>query len=107
MAERKKVWVEVEVVAGLPGELPGRLLHSVDIDQARASFRSLTKLTLGDGPEELFNPETPGYEEGDEAAPFMSEAYLYILLGKEHARTVLSRVRAVGQALGLDPNELP
>lgn len=40
----------------------------------------------------------PDYEEGDEKAPFFSEAFLYILLGKEDARTLLSLMR---RALGI------
>ena len=31
-----------------------------------------------------------GYEKGDELAPFFSEAFLYNLLGKEDARTLLA-----------------
>ena len=33
------------------------------------------------------------FEEGDENAPFFSEAYLYNLVGKEDARTILAVVR--------------
>ena len=34
--------------------------------------------------------ERDGYEDGDEDSPFLSEAYLYNLLGKEDARTLLA-----------------
>lgn len=34
--------------------------------------------------------EQPGYEEGDEDAPFYSERFLYPLLGKDEARSVLA-----------------
>ena len=40
------------------------------------------------------------YEEGDEDAPFFSEAYLYCLLGKDDARTVLAYLGAVLRASG-------
>lgn len=42
----------------------------------------------------------------DAAAPFVSEAYLYTLLGKEDARTLLGRFRRLCQALGIDENSL-
>lgn len=42
--------------------------------------------------------KNPHYEEGDEKAPFFSEAFLYILLGKEDARTLLSLMK---RALGI------
>ncbi len=47
-----------------------------------------------------------GYEPEDEEAPFFTEAFLYNLLGKEEARTVLSLVRQVGRALGMDDRDL-
>lgn len=40
---------------------------------------------------------------GDDDAPFFSEAFLYTLLGKEQARSVLARVNAIARALGVDP----
>jgi len=42
--------------------------------------------------------KSEGYEEGDEQAPFFSEAFLYNLLGKEDARTLLSLMK---RALGI------
>lgn len=39
---------------------------------------------------------------GDEDAPFLSEAYLYTLVGKDIARSVLGRVRALKSALGIE-----
>ena len=35
------------------------------------------------------------YRDGDEKAPFFSEAYLYNLLGKEEARTLLALMRPI------------
>jgi hypothetical protein len=40
-----------------------------------------------------------GYEKGDEDAPFYTEAYLYNLLGKEDARTLLMYERKARAAL--------
>lgn len=48
-----------------------------------------------------------GYEKGDEDAPFFSEACLYVLLGKDPARSLLGRMRALAEAVGtLDPLEV-
>ncbi len=47
------------------------------------------------------------YEEGDETMPFFSEAFLYLLLGKEDARSLLGRLDRLGEALGLSDKELP
>ncbi len=38
--------------------------------------------------------------------PFLSEAYLYKLLGKNDARTLLALVDSVVRAVGLDPNSI-
>jgi hypothetical protein len=40
------------------------------------------------------------YEEGDDEAPFFSEAYLYNLLEKEDARTVLAYLHAAERPFG-------
>lgn len=45
-----------------------------------------------------------GYEEGDEKAPFFSEAFLYNLLGKEDARTVLAVLKNFVRSMGIDPD---
>ena len=46
------------------------------------------------------------YDPEDEKAPFFTEAYLYNLLGKGDARTVLATVRQVGRALGMEERDL-
>lgn len=43
-----------------------------------------------------------GYEEGDENAPFFSEACLYCLIGKEDARTILALINNFYRLLNLD-----
>lgn len=52
--------------------------------------------------EAMFPDGKSGYEEGDEKAPFFSEAYLYPLLGKNAARTVLAAWNRVGRAMGIE-----
>jgi hypothetical protein len=42
------------------------------------------------------------YDEGDEAAPFFSEAFLYNLLGKDEARSVLGIVRRLAMLAGVE-----
>ena len=46
-----------------------------------------------------FFKQHQGYEEGDENAPFFTEAFLYILLGKEDARTLLALMHSLHQSL--------
>lgn len=46
------------------------------------------------------------YEAGDERAPFFSEAYLYNLLGKDDARSVLIGLRRVCKAAGMGDSAL-
>lgn len=46
--------------------------------------------------------EREGYEEGDEHRPFFTEAYLYTLIGKEDARTLLCRIKRVQKAMGAE-----
>jgi len=55
---------------------------------------------------DLLDTKSEMYDEGDEDAPFFSEAYLYNLLGKENARTVLAGLRQICEAAGLDMYDL-
>lgn len=41
------------------------------------------------------------YDEGDEYAPFFSEAFLYNLIGKDEARSVLGIVRGLAELAGV------
>ena len=41
------------------------------------------------------------YEEGNENAPFFTEAFLYNLLGKDEARSVLGIVRRLSVLAGV------
>lgn len=42
------------------------------------------------------------YDEGDERAPFFTEAFLYNLLGKDEARSVLSIIRRLSVLAGVN-----
>lgn len=46
------------------------------------------------------------YSEGDEKAPFFSEAFLYNLLGKDDARTVLAVLHRALESVGVDWREM-
>lgn len=60
---------------------------------------------MPDGEIEL-DTESDMYEEGDEFAPFFTEAFLYNLVGKEAARSILVRVRPIRDLLD-QAGELP
>lgn len=47
-------------------------------------------------------PTMKGYSNGDEEAPFMSEACLYLILGKEAARSVLRRFEDIMQVANVN-----
>lgn len=65
--------------------------------------------TLSDAVRELLNYNPNGdiwldkesgmYEEGDEYAPFFSETFLYNLVGKDSARSILGLVRQIKELL--------
>ena len=57
---------------------------------AKALLKDLREFTCEDVPEQ-FSDDSEMYEEGDETAPFFTEAYLYNLLGKSDARRLLGR----------------
>ena len=42
------------------------------------------------------------YDEGDERAPFFTEAFLYNLLGKDEARSVLGIIRRLSKLAGVE-----
>jgi hypothetical protein len=49
-----------------------------------------------------FFKEENGYAPGDEKAPFFSERLLYVLFGKEDARTILALVDNLARCAGVD-----
>jgi hypothetical protein len=46
------------------------------------------------------------FQEGDDKQPFFSEAYLYNLLGKEDARTLLALMRRLCKAFEYDMEQM-
>lgn len=99
----------IEVVSGLEhdnyGRIPTRarlIAHSGDAQDQADAIRRLYSVVLECGVNDEFK-QAPYYAEGDERAPFFSEAYLYNLLGKEDARTVLAIVGNVLRAFGWSP----
>lgn len=83
------------------------LKHVCNVD-FKSALVDLFKFTMEGG--ELGTAEltdafkkSPFYEEGDENAPFFSEAYLYNLVGKEDARTILCLFENLARAAGIDP----
>ena len=73
-------------------------------EDLKAALKELLKFRLEGIPE--YFTELPGYAKGDEEAPFFSEGFLYPLLGKENARSVLSCIHDLIKLAGLDPYEL-
>jgi hypothetical protein len=65
-----------------------------EVERLRTAARQLAGYTPGEGPEELFNTDNPMYVDGDETAPFFSETYLYTLVGKDIARSLLALIHA-------------
>lgn len=79
-------------------------LLSQDLNGVRSAIKYFEAMTLPDAelPKSFFDPKR-GYTKGDERAPFMSEAFLYNLLGKEEARTVLAVWNKLKVAAGMEP----
>ncbi len=51
---------------------------------------------------DILDKDSDYYAKGDENAPFVSESYLYNLLGKEDARTFRALLKNVLEHLGVD-----
>ena len=73
-----------------------------DVEDTKAIFKDFLRFKLEGAPPRGFK-SSGGYEKGDEDAPFYSEAYLYNLLGKDDARTVLAYLNNLMRISGLDP----
>jgi hypothetical protein len=74
-------------------------------EDMKATFKKLLRLKLEGDPLRGFK-SGDHYSKGDEDAPFFSESYLYNLLGKENARTVLSYLSHLAKMAGLDIHEI-
>lgn len=90
------------------GRCKSELTHVCDEKLKGALMRFLSFRLDGGLPEAAISDgkKTGMYSEGDERTSFMSEAFLYNLLGKEDARTVLALFNNVCRAVGFDPHAL-
>lgn len=70
------------------------VIGSTEQEQKKTSIETFVTFVKPDWPATAFYGED-GYEPGDEDAPFFSEAFLYNLIGKEDARTVLALVKGL------------
>ena len=70
------------------------------LDAIREALVRLFELKLEATPEHF--KKNYGYSKGDEDAPFFSEVFLYALLGKSDARTILAMMRPLTEAVDLD-----
>lgn len=68
----------------------------------KSFFKKLLRFKVEGAPVRGFK-SSGYYSKGDEEAPFYSEAYLYNLLGKDDARSVLGYLRSLMETVGLDP----
>jgi hypothetical protein len=80
--------------------------HPVDPKEAEELAEYLRTFTL-EGTvywKRHFQSQADGgtYSEGDEEAPFFTEAFLYNLLGKDEARSVLGIVRRLCRLAGVE-----
>lgn len=94
----------------LYARIQGLELENAQLKAARKEYTDLLGLKINPtsaGLGKIFTRKNPYYSKGDEDAPFFTEAYLYTLLGKEDARTVLAYVRGLGVALGYSREDLP
>lgn len=90
--------VDLRVAAGM-AQLQTALVKRGAAHEAAAALAGLKGLRVGDEIE-CDLTESEYYEAGDEEAPFFTESFLYPLLGKEAARSVLYRFKDLEKALG-------
>ena len=78
-------------------------LLRLDLTAARAAVEKMGEYTPGCWPASLTEKQmaAEGADEGDVGMPLFSEAYLYPLFGKDEARTILAKWRAVKRAVGM------
>ncbi len=80
-------------------EATARLL-AVDPEEARKALAALYEWAPGGWPAG-YGSKRPKYAvKGDSEQPFFCEAYLYPLMGKEDARTILALLHHVAKAVG-------
>jgi hypothetical protein len=72
----------------------------IDEKELEKALSRLRNLRLDRIPRGFNTKKSNGYESGNENAPFFSEAFLYNLLGKDDARTILSAMEKLFKAAG-------
>lgn len=75
--------------------------NSRRLDRARSILKDFAKLQIEVKPKS-FTKRNDMYSPGDEDAPFLSEGFLYPLLGKGDARNVLHYIKQLQAALGVE-----
>jgi len=97
----------------LEGKLPVGVLvksvqHVTDKTDMRAAFKRLLSWHTESTPLPFLpkHRRASGAMAGDEKAPFVSETFLYPLLGKDDARTLLYKLREVMRVAGVDMDDL-
>ena len=83
---------------------PLRLIPQNIQPDVHLAFKELLATKLA---QDCLDHSQDGYEPGDEKAPFFSGAYLYDLVGKDNARTILGNIRRLGESLGITGRFLP
>jgi hypothetical protein len=83
----------------------GNVLTHVCGESTKSALKRLFEFKLQCLPVKLMKSlaKDTGYEKGDEVAPFFSESFLYNLLGKDDARTILAVLNNFIRAMGIDP----
>ena len=74
-------------------------------DEMRDAVKRMMRMRMESNAVGPFLKTQAGYTPGDESAPFFSEKFLYPLLGKSDARTVLAILKRVIKATGLFKQE--
>jgi len=88
------------------GKCGGKIGHQCWTD-GNQSIRELFEFKLHGLPAETLQAmkDSPHYSEGNEDAPFFTEAFLYCLIGKDEGRSVLGMVKRLIAATGIDPSD--
>lgn len=79
--------------------------HGQGREEIGVALRHLLRWTPESTPKQFSPRSGSGYSKGDEKAPFFSESYLYVLLGKEDARTLLGMFSELCERLGFTRQE--
>lgn len=78
------------------------LIKEIQVTSNRELIRAIKALKewTPEFKSECFDISNPFYKVGDENSPFFSESFLYTLLGKGDARTLLSLMKPIWKLIG-------